>query len=644
MKRKAIENNREQWHKLQALPSLNAEQCRKIVSALSEDGSGGRMMQRQAERHPTTLPLLRTVQVPGKSREVTVQHFQLSELLQAKADSCRAFRAALAKVIRKSGGRLRLVYYADEATPGNVLSPLLNRKTMLSYITFLELEGLHQESRWLTLSLMRTSQIARCQGGFAGVLRSLLETVQTEAKDGFPLQLSAEEGPRLVFISRVLILGDHEQLRQCTGAKGASGKKPCLKCRNVLSLGHTDIRGHCDVQEHDTSKFLPQTQTGVLAILRHLQSLPSQSKVNEAETLLGWNLATAANSFIVSESLTNFAEVEDCYFDGMHGYFSNGVVAQELGLWYTAMLEKSEARLQHLQEYHSSWRPAREALEKLKLDSYHFTTKCWRKGADFRGDADACLCMLPICVQFGEDILRADYPDMTSSLDSLQALYKVCLCLQAAKDDQASSADSLPSLQRQHGAAFANAYALNQRPKMHFNLHLPAQIQKWGKYLDAFACERKHKAFKTVAENFSKLATFEKGVLLEMSSRELRREEIPDRMLSGKHTVSSSLARATGCKQPVPVARHLRCDGKNFSSGDCLLLSADQGAEIVCAAMLDSEPALLIEPLQLVSRSGVSSLWERTGTRALLQVENLTLGNAVSYKCELGGNRLRLLP
>ena len=446
------------------------------------------------------------------------------------------------------------------------------------------MEGLHREDLWLTLSLMRTTQIAKCQAGFASVMRRLLESIQDEVRHGFPLQLETPEGAQLGFISRVLILSDHEQLRQSTGTKGSSGKKSCLKCRNVLSLGHSAIPGHCDVQEHDVSKFVRQTQQGVLDIVAYLQSLNTQARLDEAETLLGWNLNTTADSFITSDSLANFVEVEDCYFDGTHGYFSIGLVAQELGLWHAAAREKSEATLEHVRQYYDAWEMAKSFGK--KLSEGHFSAKHWRKGQDFRGVADACMTALPLFAQFGEEVLRAEYPDLACSLDSLKALYKVCLCLQGAKDRPASSAASLPSLQRQHALAFAKAYPLKQRPKMHFNLHLPAQINKWGKYLDAFACERKHKAFKNVEENFRKLAAFEKGVLSTLSSNELRKNPTPEPVFSGRQNHQQQLGKsncfqAPGSCCPTPssqrkasLLRRLLASFRNTSSRGRLRLSA----------------------------------------------------------------------
>ena len=649
MKRKCREEHVERIEKLQSIPGLSAQQIRQISRKLSQDDSGARMLSSQAARHESRLPILTELAVPGQTQKVFVLCCCLPDLVQAKVDSSEDFAASLEGALKKNGGRLHLICYSDEATPGNVLAPVNNRKSMLSYCTFLELPELYLTSFWLTLSVVRTSQVNKCQNGFASILRCMLERIHKDVQYGFPVDFKRGNGPQLIFVPKVIILGDHEQLRQSIGNKGASGTKPCFKCSNVLSLGHSDIPRHTTIAEHDLSKCAQQTHKGVLDILSHLRSLPTKTKREQHETLLGWNLAAATSSFLSSDELSGFADFENCYYDGMHGYFSNGVVNQELGLWFTAIRQNTPASLTHLQQYCSALQLANQEEYMKPVTAADFSEKLWRLEMDLKADASKCWTLLRVCVQFGEELLRPEYPELGPQLDSLKALYYSTQALLKTKSN-AAFATELKSLQTVHARLFAKAYPLKQRPKLHFNMHLPDQVIKWGRYLDAFACERKHKQFKQVAVRYQELGRFERGVLLEMLSQELLNTQhgIDKPVLSGPHTQSSSLAEALGCKEPVLVARHLQAS-MAFSSGDFLMLSADKAVQVVCGATVKSESLLLVEELTYTKQNGIGSIWTRSGKQSMLETSGLDLSHRVAFvrsesKSSGAAEQLLLLP
>ena len=127
----------------------------------------------------------------------------------------------------------------------------------------------------------------------------------------------------MVFLKRALLLGDHEHFRSCSGAKGAAGLKPCLKCDNVLSLGR-EARDHVDIAESDTSKIEEQSQNGLSAIQNLLESCITKKDLAEKETMCGWNLSALQNSFLNSPELSSWANIHSVYFD---------VIASVLELW-----------------------------------------------------------------------------------------------------------------------------------------------------------------------------------------------------------------------------------------------------------------------------------------------------------------------
>ena len=101
----------------------------------------------------------------------------------------------------------------------------------------------------------------------AELIRCILEYVHAECQNGFSLQF--EDGASLVWIDRILILGDHQGQRAVGGQKGASDYKPCWRCVNVVGAHRCVPPGYVDITEADPAAFIPQTTDGVRNIRKH---------------------------------------------------------------------------------------------------------------------------------------------------------------------------------------------------------------------------------------------------------------------------------------------------------------------------------------------------------------------------------------
>ena len=67
----------------------------------------------------------------------------------------------------------RLVVVWDEFTPGNMLKPPNERKTMVANFSFLELDS-NNDNSWWTMAVARTALIKKVQGGWSRMLRDLM--------------------------------------------------------------------------------------------------------------------------------------------------------------------------------------------------------------------------------------------------------------------------------------------------------------------------------------------------------------------------------------------------------------------------------------------------------------------------------------
>jgi len=185
-------------------------------------------------------------------------------------------------------------------------------------------------------NLQTSERVAEVQGGLPAVVTTLLLTLLKECKDGLAVSFLADN--RLIWVKRVALLADHEGLRAFSGAKGSAGLKPCPKCTNALS-GCKSADGRVNVSHGSLSCCILQTQEGLRQTLNMLRAQPTKKHLAEMETLSGWNKDALECGPLLNATLSAWLGLEDLTFDTMHQYWSCGIICQELGLWYTALLD-----------------------------------------------------------------------------------------------------------------------------------------------------------------------------------------------------------------------------------------------------------------------------------------------------------------
>ena len=113
----------------------------------------------------------------------------------------------------------------------------------------------------------------------------------------------------------------------------------------------------------------------------------------------------------------------------MHIYWSNGVVGQELSLFFSAATDKAGLRREHLEDFLTSgWKPASciggasttAALKNL-VSSKLLKTEC-----DYRGDANQCLELCSLLAFYAEHVLSPVCPAIHAEVTSLLALTDCC--------------------------------------------------------------------------------------------------------------------------------------------------------------------------------------------------------------------------
>ena len=462
------------------------------MSLISETGSGRQACKGLTAAHEGCIENLRTLNLDPNTQ---LPLMDIPGAVQRKVCACEVYRKALHSAVLQHKGNLRLILYVDEVIAGNPLRPDPSRKALIGYIAFLECSLLSLESMWLTYFVIRSEDMNKCTGGCPCVMTAVLRHSMDSTRDGFAV--SFQEGDAdLVFCTEVIFLADADGLRMATGWKGAAALRPCPKCSNVLMNGRS-MPGFVDITAA-RNECTPCSHEELMDVHAHLRSIDKKVELLETEKLLGWKLDELSRSFLTCPDLRGWVRLENLHVDPMHVYWSNGLVAQELGLWWTAVHAHYGNRVcaSLLTEYVVLWEAAPGSFAHQRPWKTCVSAKVFRPDADYKGDANQCTLALPLCVAFCLEVLHDECAHLLPQIESLHALYLVCLALQQMKGFP-RLADELAARQEAHRRCFLAAYGAEAAcPKMHLAMHLADQCKRWGKVLDCFCCERKHRAYK----------------------------------------------------------------------------------------------------------------------------------------------------
>ena len=541
-------------------PQSDGRSAQRGPCLLNEAALGKRTCTRPTQKYGQLLDCLHDVQLPtvGGGKQISAPALSLLGLVQAKAETCPLFRENLAGAMQARQNQLRLILYLDEVIVGNPLRPDPSRKAMIAYASFLDFAVLHDEALWMTVGIVRHDDMRACVGRCPAVVRAWVHALRQDTDCGFPVTIEGDSS--LVFISAIVLLGDVDQLRNSTGWKGPMGLKPCLKCMNVLAPGR-----------HLPAERVPLRQEDLACIRTHLEEQTVASRLRLHETLLGWKCKELKNSFLSCPTLSQWCPVEHLHFDPMHLYWSNGIVGQQLGLFFSSARKLTPRCLAAMQEYARLW----TSMPGCPITAASCVSeKLFRDDADYRGDASQCIAVLPVVVAFSFEVLLPAYPHLTEEVLCLDALLAVGKYVMLAKRRPTCiQLDRLRALQAQHCDLFRRVYGAEMcRPKLHYTWHLAEQFQRWGKLLDCFCAERKHRRFKTYAQGTKRVSGFARVVLLQLAARELENVRPVGTSLAGKSVL---------VEKECQIFSRLRSREREFAHKQILFLREDLAVEIL---------------------------------------------------------------
>ena len=190
--------------------------------------------------------LLQTIELDGKlGGKVMLRFVHPFAFLWHAFSACTPFHSLITERMHVHPCTMdvpwNLILYSDEVTPGNVLARDVTRKIQAVYFSFKELgySALAREDVQFCITVKRSSVVKRIQGGMSAIFAALLKVFFSTATNllvgGVALKRGAEPTVRL-YAKLAMFLQDGGAHKETWHAKGNSGTRFCMLCRNIVSF------------------------------------------------------------------------------------------------------------------------------------------------------------------------------------------------------------------------------------------------------------------------------------------------------------------------------------------------------------------------------------------------------------------------
>ena len=156
---------------------------------------------------------------------------------------------------------------------------------------------------------------------------------------------------------------------------------PLRKCLEPCAFATQSVH----LEDHTS---IAETDFGKCKLLTHSRLLQFLNYMDEADTEkledIGWNHRRTRAGLVCAASLQDMISIESCHFDSMHIYFSNGLICQEIGYWWTRLQEISNVRIGALQNHVKTGWTISTPCGGVVLSQLQncFNNKLWKKDQD----------------------------------------------------------------------------------------------------------------------------------------------------------------------------------------------------------------------------------------------------------------------
>jgi hypothetical protein len=550
---------------------------------------------------------------------------------------CEPFAKIFAKRLRENQCSKEqpwsLIVAWDESTPGNVLQPDNQRKSMACSFSFLELghAALRTDKGWITNCIVRSTKIVASEGGWSSMLTRLLGDLLVDglggglATSGVPLQLAADGGIVMFYARLTNLLSDGDGHKLAYDWKGASSLRPCLRHVNVLKLqsglAHRSP-DHVEISCPDHTLMRPATKASIEVMADILVGAKSRvdagtmspSEFLEIEQATGLNFN--AKGMLWNILLRERADVLGALtVDWMHCSLQDGAYSVEINMFLEACWS-NKVESADLQEFlNLDWQFPNALSVKGKtvrrMVDYYLKT-----GAEkMKGQASQFLSLHALLRHWVETRV-ADKAVLRKQRAAYLAAADVLDEIMAAKRGRTSMVEASGRLRRalkRHMLAHLKAYGdRGVKPKTHWLWDVADHMLRDPFVLDAFVVERLHLEVKDAARMTDNLETFEASVLMRVMNSHVG---AIDRGFLGDHLVGNSVP-FPGCPSAV-VSNSAELEGVTHRVGDVVLRGSSAGRIAACAREGDVFWLAVDELVSQGSKSAHSQLWRSSKRLAI---------------------------
>ena len=428
----------------------------------------------------------------------------------------------------------KLILYADEIIPGNVLGRA-ERKLWAVYGTFDEFQGhLHHEDLWCTIALERSKFVATLDAGVAQMMTKVLESIfcnpMAEPRAGILLQHAT--GDIRLHFHWAIMLADGAAQKQIWSSKGDSGQKFCILCSNVRGMPAADqnsIPAGENVIQTTHNKYSQLVLCSDQELLSSYQRLDQRrgtcrTKAEFSKWQVACGLTWSKHALMLNHRLNEKGMVQPvsqfCH-DYMHGILQGTgpvvlyqtfmeIERQGLAIW-----EAMETYLGYFifpKQWSCSHLPS--LMSKKRVEKY-------KQAQKFQSQASECLALYPCIRQFLQNVVL---PAGTCPLACAAFLAQAGLMDQCHFGcmSKATSRTSLLQIAELAISSFQEAFpTVGLIKKWHWILHLPDLLQRHDHLPNCFTAERKHKTISAYATKLERTSSYEQHLLQQVLPREL---------------------------------------------------------------------------------------------------------------------------
>ena len=315
-------------------------------------------------------PVLQELELPlATGGTVKWQAFHPMALLWLLCSTSTAFadivENKLASCSSSPSRPLHIIFYVDEASPGNLLKIDNSRKCQAFYFSIGEFghDLLCHEHVWLLAGVIRSNLARQIDGGLACVWKHMLHLFfgreHNFATSGAVLPLNGDRSC-VLFAKLGCVVADEPALKSLWCCKGSGGMKPCMLCKNVV-LSRLDIAEHGDnylidlscgntglFDEHDDTSIYEMVDT-----LADSHASMNRQEFHTLEKVFGMNYVP--QSVLQDKTLRpHILPKSSTMYDWMHVFLVGGLANTEIFQWLQT-LKSCRIGYKEIQGFMAPW-------------------------------------------------------------------------------------------------------------------------------------------------------------------------------------------------------------------------------------------------------------------------------------------------